>query len=311
MNPADAGHTDETVQCPSLHTKKGSVNMKTSIKLCGLAAAVLMATAGSAMASDTVVPYVLDSQSKVVTNSTGLCWRTSFWTPALAEQGGPDGLGCTCDKDILSAAACTKAAPVEEPRVAKVTLAADINYTHLGQNILVNLFALITAALIAFNFVACLIRLNAKGAYLFDAVRHCLLLISIVLVCFAAISLVVSSVMIGIITYVSVVERTKEIGILRSLGARKRDIYNVFNAESFIVGLFAGVIGIIVTYILQPIVNVIIQNLANMGSLTLCVFNPLHALLMIVISFCLTVIAGLVPSSVAAKRDPVVALRSE
>ena len=99
--------------------------MKTSIKLCGLAAAVLMATAGSAMASDTVVPYVLDSQSKVVTNSTGLCWRTSFWTPALAEQGGPDGLGCTCDKDILSAAACTKAAPVEEPRVAKVTLAAD------------------------------------------------------------------------------------------------------------------------------------------------------------------------------------------
>ena len=125
MNPADAGHTDETVQCPSLHTKKGSVNMKTSIKLCGLAAAVLMATAGSAMASDTVIPYVLDSQNKVVTNSTGLCWRTSFWTPALAEQGGPDGLGCTCDKDILSAAACTKAAPVEEPRVAKVTLAAD------------------------------------------------------------------------------------------------------------------------------------------------------------------------------------------
>ena len=144
-----------------------------------------------------------------------------------------------------------------------------------------------------------------------DMMNEIIRIISIVLVCFAAISLVVSSVMIGIITYVSVVERTKEIGILRSLGARKRDIYNVFNAESFIVGLFAGVIGIIVTYILQPIVNLIIQNLANMGSLTLCVFNPLHALLMIVISFCLTVIAGLVPSSVAAKRDPVVALRSE
>ena len=136
-------------------------------------------------------------------------------------------------------------------------------------------------------------------------------IISIVLVCFAAISLVVSSVMIGIITYVSVVERTKEIGILRSLGARKRDIYNVFNAESFIVGLFAGVIGVVVTYILQPIVNVVIQNIANMPTLSLCSFNPLHALLMVVISFCLTVIAGLVPSSVAAKRDPVVALRSE
>ena len=77
--------------------------MKTSIKLCGLAAAVLMATAGSAMASDTVIPYVLDSQNKVVTNSTGLCWRTSFWTPALAEQGGPDGYGCTCAADTLFA----------------------------------------------------------------------------------------------------------------------------------------------------------------------------------------------------------------
>ena len=100
-------------------------------------------------------------------------------------------------------------------------------------------------------------------------------------------------------------------GELRSLGARKRDIYNVFNAESFIVGLFAGVIGVVVTYILQPIVNVVIQNIANMPTLSLCSFNPLHALLMVVISFCLTVIAGLVPSSVAAKRDPVVALRSE
>lgn len=99
--------------------------MKTSIKLCGLAAAVLMATAGSAMAADTVVPYVQDTQASVVKNSSGLCWRTGFWTPALAEQAGPDGAGCTCDKDILSAAACTKAAPAEEPRVAKVTLAAD------------------------------------------------------------------------------------------------------------------------------------------------------------------------------------------
>ena len=102
--------------------------MKTSIKLCGLAAAVLMATAGSAMAADTVVPYVQDTQASVVKNSSGLCWRTGFWTPALAEQAGPDGAGCTCDKDILSAEACgkTAAAPVTAPTTAKVTLSADM-----------------------------------------------------------------------------------------------------------------------------------------------------------------------------------------
>ena len=134
-------------------------------------------------------------------------------------------------------------------------------------------------------------------------------IISIVLVCFAAISLVVSSVMIGIITYVSVVERTKEIGILRSLGARKTDIANVFNAETFIIGLLAGVIGVIVTYILSIPVNLIIYNLVEIG--TLCTLSPWHALLMIVVSFALTLIAGLVPSSVAAKKDPVEALRTE
>lgn len=134
-------------------------------------------------------------------------------------------------------------------------------------------------------------------------------IISIVLVCFAAISLVVSSVMIGIITYVSVVERTKEIGILRSLGARKIDISNVFNAETFIIGLLAGVIGIIITYILSIPINLIIMSLSGIG--TLCMLSPWHALLMIVISVVLTLIAGLIPSSVAAKRDPVVALRTE
>ena len=150
--------------------------------------------------------------------------------------------------------------------------------------------------------------MSATATYMMNEIIN---IISIVLVCFAAISLVVSSVMIGIITYVSVVERTKEIGILRSLGARKRDIYNVFNAESFIVGLFAGIIGVLVTYILQEPINLIICGLASMPGLTLCSFNPLHALLMVVISFCLTLIAGLVPSSVAAKKDPVVALRTE
>lgn len=102
--------------------------MKTSIKLGGLVAAVLMATAGSSFAADAVVPYVQSSTNQTVVNSTGLCWRTGFWTPALAEQAGPEGAGCACDKDILSAAACTvaePAAPVAEQKVAKVTLAAD------------------------------------------------------------------------------------------------------------------------------------------------------------------------------------------
>lgn len=100
--------------------------MKTSIKLSGFVAAVLMATAGSSFAADTVVPYVTDSANKVVVNSTGLCWRTGFWTPALAEQAGPDGAGCACDKDILSAGACEQpAAPAPEPKAAKVTLSAD------------------------------------------------------------------------------------------------------------------------------------------------------------------------------------------
>lgn len=134
-------------------------------------------------------------------------------------------------------------------------------------------------------------------------------IISIVLVCFAAISLVVSSEMIGIITYVSVVERTKEIGILRSLGARKIDISNVFNAETFIIGLLAGVIGVIVTYILSIPINLLIYNLVEIG--TLCKLSPWHALIMIVVSFVLTLVAGLVPSSVAAKKDPVEALRTE
>lgn len=102
--------------------------MKTSIKLSGLVAAMLMAAAGSSFAADPVVPYVQSSANQTVVNSTGLCWRTGFWTPALAEQAGPEGAGCSCDKDILSAAACTKAepaAPAEEPKVAKVMLAAD------------------------------------------------------------------------------------------------------------------------------------------------------------------------------------------
>ena len=134
--------------------------------------------------------------------------------------------------------------------------------------------------------------------------------VSYVLIAFTSISLVVSSVMIGIITYISVVERTKEIGVLRSLGASKFDIANVFNAETFLIGLFAGLIGIGVTYLLSIPLNLILGSLiADVGSLV--ILKPLHALLLVVISFVLTLIAGLIPARIASKKDPVVALRTE
>ena len=137
-------------------------------------------------------------------------------------------------------------------------------------------------------------------------------IISYVLIAFASISLVVSSVMIGVLTYASVIERTKEIGVLRSIGARKKDISRVFNSETLIIGFGAGTIGILITYILCPIISAIIKAVAG-GAVTtnLAVLNPLHAILLIAISTVLTIISGLIPSRVAAKKDPVKALRTE
>lgn len=135
-------------------------------------------------------------------------------------------------------------------------------------------------------------------------------IISYVLIAFAAISLLVSSIMIGIITYVSVVERTKEIGVLRSIGARKRDIARVFNAETFIIGLLAGVIGVVLTYILCFPVNAIIAKVSG-GLENIAVLKITHALILIAVSFVLTLISGLIPARIASKKDPVVALRSE
>ncbi len=133
--------------------------------------------------------------------------------------------------------------------------------------------------------------------------------ITYVLVAFTAISLVVSTVMIGVITYVSVVERTKEIGILRSIGARKRDIRHVFNAETFIIGLFAGLIGILVAYLLQGIINLILSPLTGISGLAAL---PIwQAIIMVCVSVALTLISGLIPASAAAKKDPVIALRTE
>ncbi|MBQ6932096.1 MAG: ABC transporter ATP-binding protein/permease [Clostridia bacterium] len=134
-------------------------------------------------------------------------------------------------------------------------------------------------------------------------------LVTYALVAFVAISLVVSSIMIGIITYISVLERTKEIGILRSIGASKRDISRVFNCETIIVGLVSGVMGILLSLLLIIPINAIINSVANIPHLAQL---PLYGgLTLIAISVVLTVVAGLIPAKVAAKKDPVIALRSE
>lgn len=134
-------------------------------------------------------------------------------------------------------------------------------------------------------------------------------IVSYVLIAFVAISLVVSSIMIGIITYISVLERTKEIGILRAIGASKKDISNVFNAETFIVGFVAGVIGILTTVLLDIPINLIIAHLSGIHGVAK--LPILGAVALVAISVFLTFIAGLIPAKIAANKDPVVALRTE
>lgn len=135
-------------------------------------------------------------------------------------------------------------------------------------------------------------------------------IISVSLIAFTALSLVVSTVMIAIITYVSVMERIKEIGVIRALGGRKKDVSHLFNAETFVIGFLSGVFGILVTYIIQVVLNVIIH--ANFPQVTAIAALPWYmALIIIMISFVLTTIAGFIPARGAAKKDPVVALRTE
>lgn len=133
--------------------------------------------------------------------------------------------------------------------------------------------------------------------------------ITIVLVAFASISLVVSLIMIGIITYTSVLERTKEIGILKALGARKKDITRVFDAETFILGVFSGVLGIAIAYLLTIPINIILYNLTDLNGVAS--LKIIHAIILVALSTGLTVLGGHIPAKMAAKKDAVTALRSE
>ena len=133
--------------------------------------------------------------------------------------------------------------------------------------------------------------------------------ITLVLVGFSSVSLIVSSIMISIITYISVLERTKEIGILRSLGARKRDISRVFNAETCIIGFVSGLMGVGIAYLLTFPINIVIKNATDLSNVALLSVN--HVIVMITISIVITMIGGLIPAKMASKKDPVVALRTE
>ena len=134
-------------------------------------------------------------------------------------------------------------------------------------------------------------------------------IISYVLIAFVSASLIVSSIMIGIITYISVLERTKEIGILRSIGASKKDITRVFNAETFIIGLISGVLGILITLVLNVPISVVVENMTGVSHIAKLPVNG--AVFLIFIDLVLTILAGLIPSKIASKKDPVEALRSE
>ena len=147
-------------------------------------------------------------------------------------------------------------------------------------------------------------------ALLMSSITTIINVISYVLIAFVAISLVVSSIMIGIITYISVLERTKEIGILRAIGASKKDVSRVFNAETFIIGLAAGLIGIFMTVLLNIPINIIVHDLTGIMSLK-SELPMVGGAVLVLISVGLTFIAGLIPSSLAAKKDPVEALRTE
>ncbi len=153
------------------------------------------------------------------------------------------------------------------------------------------------------------INFTDSTSFLTNMLKSLVNIISYVLVAFAAISLLVSSIMIAIITYTSVIERTKEIGVLRSVGASKRDVSRVFNAETLIIGLLSGLLGIAISGLLTIPINLILKHLTGIG--TIAAMQPLTCVILVLISVVLTILAGLIPARIASKKDPVLALRSE
>ena len=142
-----------------------------------------------------------------------------------------------------------------------------------------------------------------------DNISSIIDIISTVLIVFVSVSLVVSSIMIGVITYISVLERIKEIGVLRAIGASKSDIKRVFTAESISIGFFSGVLGIVISTLLIIPANIILKSLTNISSLAVLPLGG--SLILIGVSVLMTFIAGLIPAQIASKKDPVVALRTE
>ena len=154
------------------------------------------------------------------------------------------------------------------------------------------------------------IKYTDTTGILMDSVKTIVNAVTYVLIAFVSISLVVSSIMIGIITYISVYERTKEIGILRAIGASKHNISSIFNAETFIIGLLSGLFGIGITYILIPIINTVLHHFT--GNILLnAALTPMNAIILIILSVILTLIGGIIPARAASKKDPVIALRTE
>ena len=154
------------------------------------------------------------------------------------------------------------------------------------------------------------IKYTDLTGFLMSSVKTIVDSVSYVLIAFVSISLVVSSIMIGIITYISVLERTKEIGVLRAIGASKKNISSIFNAETFIIGLFSGLLGIGVTLALIPPINYVIHSVTGNTAIN-AALPVVGGIVLVILSVILTLIGGLIPSKQAAKKDPVTALRSE